>query len=242
MKARNREVLYALSKLFQRAETKRQKKVHEQAQPSAALQSPHISTQAFGSAAPAVEAGSNVAAAQTSLKQKSQKQRMEASSASDLAGAGKGELPALATPPPDQNATAAASAQEKSKKRKQRMSAPHGKATASASPSSQASRLQQADAASPPSAKPPSAQNGQSGMQSTGKKEKKSMAALVAEAAAMKAGRAAQLAGLPTPLAAGPAGQGVSTPVSAPGAAARLTESQRKKQVGMHGAPLARCR
>ncbi|KAK9916211.1 hypothetical protein WJX75_000105 [Coccomyxa subellipsoidea] len=43
--------------------------------------------------------------------------------------------------------------------------------------------------------------------------------------------RQKKLAGLPTPVAAGPAGQGVSTPVSAPGAAARLTESQRKKQV-----------
>ncbi|BDA40606.1 probable ribosomal RNA processing protein 1 homolog B at N-terminal half [Coccomyxa sp. Obi] len=225
VRARNREVLYALSKLFERAEAKRQKRSHEAASNPVAVHSsvPRPAQPADATPATAEVAASSDAGAQASSKQNKKQKRSGGPSASELPRSGLAELPAVSTP-----TTAARPALPNGKKRKG-ASDEEGKAAASEAGGTSGQLVQKAAAV--PTAEATVVQNGQAGAQSTGKKRKKSMAALVAEAAAMKAGRSAggaEPAGVATPVAAG---REALTSALASAAAEQVTQSQLKKQV-----------
>ncbi|CAL8467083.1 g6619 [Coccomyxa elongata] len=218
VRARNREVLYALSKLFERAEAKRQKRAHEAASKPGALQSSAPRPAQAASASPAAEAAaSKDAGAQASSKQTKKQGKSDGPSASELARSGLAELPAVSTP-----TTAARPAQPNGKKRKEAALDEESKAAASKVGGTSGEPVHKSAAV--PTAET-LVQIGQASAQFTGKKRKKSMAALVAEAAAMKAGRGA----------GGAESAGVATPVSAGRqalmSAEQLTQSQLKKQV-----------
>lgn len=217
-------MLYALSKLFERAEAKRQKRSHEAASKPGALQSSGPRPAQAASATPAAEAATRIdAGAQASLKQTKKQGKSDGPSASELARSRLAEAPAVSTP-----TTAARPAQPHGKKRKEAASDEESKAAASKVGGTSGQPVQK-------SAAVPTAEtlvsNGQAGAQFTGKKRKKSMAALVAEAAAMKAGRGAggaESAGVATPVAAG---RQAVTSALASAAAEQLTQSQLRKQV-----------
>ena len=211
-------MLYAFSKLFERAEAKRQKKSHEAASNTVAPQSSAPRPAQAADATPAEAAASTDAGAQAPPKQDKKQKKP---SASELARSGQAQLPIVSTP-----TTAARPAQPSGKKRKE-PSGEEGKAAALEAGGTPGQPVQEPTALPTPTL----VQNGQPGAQSTAIKKKKSMAALVAEAAAMKARRpsgGAETAGVATPVAAG---RDALTSALASAAAEQVTQSQLKKQV-----------